>query len=43
MDAEKIMSGSWDFGFMAKKNVKKTCSNGEIPYYTPWLLNSDNI
>ena len=27
MDAQKITSGSWDFEFMVKKNVKITCSN----------------
>ena len=34
MDAEKIMSNSWDFEFMGGKNVNKTCSKDESPYYT---------
>ena len=42
MDAEKIMSGSWDFEFMVKKTLKKTCSNDEAPYATPCLFNTNN-
>ena len=29
--------------FMVDKKRKKTCSNSEVPYYTPWLLNSNNV
>ena len=35
MDAEKIMSNTWDFEFIVKKTLKKTCSRNEIPYHTP--------
>ena len=27
MDAEKIMSNTWDFEFMVKTTLTKTCSN----------------
>ena len=36
MDAEEIMSNTWDFEFMVKKTLTKTCSNDEIPYHTPF-------
>ena len=40
MDAEKIMSGSWDLEFMVKKTVENTCSNDEISYDTPGCVAS---
>ena len=34
MDAEKIMSGSWDFGFMVKKTLKKLARTAKF-HITP--------
>ena len=34
MDAEKIMSGSWDFGFMVKKTIKKLARTAKF-HITP--------
>ena len=31
------------FRIYIEKNVQKTCSNDEIPYHNPWLLNSNNV
>ena len=38
MDAEKNHVEDMGFLIYGEKNVKKTCSNDGIPYYTPWLL-----
>ena len=34
MDAEKVMSGSWDFGFMVKKTFKKLARTAKF-HITP--------
>ena len=43
MDAEKVAPLTSEYELMVKKNVEKTCSNDEIPYHSPWLLNGNNV